>query len=134
MRIDLDEYGCSWILDKKFDYIVFADVLEHLKDPAFILSESKSMLKENGFIWISIPNISHNSVLIDLMLDKFEYKEYGLLDKTHIKFFTESSLEKFVTEQGYVIKEKHNLKNSVENTEFMNSYNDIPNHISSYLK
>lgn len=118
-----------------YDYIIFADVLEHLADPKFILKWAAiSMLKQNGSIWISVPNIGHNSVLIDLWNNKFEYRETGLLDKTHIKFFTESSLDKFVQDCGLKVKTKHNLINVVSNTEFNNSYDDVPAYISYGLK
>lgn len=120
---------------KKYDYIILADVLEHLIDPKMILKwAGYSMIKENGSIWISIPNIAHNSVLIDLWNNKFDYKETGLLDKTHIKFFTESSLDQFVIDCGLKVKTKFNLINVVDNTEFNNSYEDVPSYIAFGLK
>lgn len=119
----------------KYDYIIFADVLEHLTDPQYVLKwAASSMLKAKGSVWISVPNIAHNSVIIDLWNNKFEYRETGLLDKTHIKFFTESSLESFVESCGLKVKTKHNLINVVSNTEFNNSYEDVPAYISYGLK
>lgn len=125
----------KWLKIKtKFDYIIFADVLEHLYDPLKVLSSAKSLLKENGKILISIPNISHNSVLIDLLNNKFIYRSVGLLDNTHIRFFTRSSLEKLVESAGLTIDKINDASNAVEYTEFNNSYNDIPDSVAEFLR
>ena len=55
------------LLDIKFDYIIFADVLEHLHDPKKVLEDAKFLLKDTGSVLLSIPNIAHNAVLIDLL-------------------------------------------------------------------
>ena len=89
-----------------YDYIIFADVLEHLVDPDKVLIKCAKLLETNGMIWISVPNISHNAVLIDLLQDKFEYRDLGLLDKTHLKFFTEDSLEKIIDKCGLKVVNK----------------------------
>jgi O-antigen biosynthesis protein len=120
--------------NEKYDYVIFADVLEHLIEPRQSLLESKFYLNDNGSIWISIPNVGHNSILIDLLNNKFEYKEVGLLDKTHLRFFTEQSLSEMVESCGLKINQKFNLINAVENTEFNNSYDDVPDAVSDYLK
>jgi lipopolysaccharide biosynthesis protein/SAM-dependent methyltransferase len=85
----LSEFG-----EEKYDYIVFADVLEHLYHPEVVLNESKKLLKRNGSILLSVPNIAHNSIVLNLLNNKFSYTEYGLLDNTHIRFFTIESLKK----------------------------------------
>lgn len=82
----------------KFDYIIFADVLEHLRNPLEILSKSKMLLKNDGSILLSVPNFAHNSILINLMNDNFEYRNTGLLDNTHIHMFTKNSLEKMLSD------------------------------------
>lgn len=118
----------------KFDYIIFADVLEHLYNPKEVLFFTKSLLAPGGSIWVSIPNISHNSVIIDLLNDKFQYRDLGLLDNTHIRFFTYFSLLEMVEEVGLKVNTMHNLKNTVENTEFKNSYSQVPDLVADYLK
>lgn len=120
--------------DHNFDYIIFADVLEHLRNPQKLLNQIKSILDPNGSIWISVPNISHNAVLIDLWNDKFTYRETGLLDNTHLRFFTESSLAKMVDDCGFIVNKAINLKNVVENTEFKNSYDDVPAILALLMK
>ncbi|WP_131783174.1 class I SAM-dependent methyltransferase [Legionella gresilensis] len=85
----------------KFDYIIFADVLEHLYDPWRVLTEAKPLLNDKGKILLSLPNIANNAVIMDLISDKFEYRSTGLLDCTHLRFFTKPSIEKMVKECGY---------------------------------
>jgi len=98
---DIETYNWkSQLRENKFDYIIFMDVLEHLKDPWQALRESKLFLKPEGSILISLPNIGHNSVLIDLWNDKFEYQQLGILDNTHLRFFTESSAKELIKIAG----------------------------------
>lgn len=120
--------------NEKFDYIIFADVLEHLYDPKHALELSKDLLNTNGKIWISIPNVAHNSIIIDLINNKFQYREVGLLDKTHIRFFTSISLQDMIDDCNLIVFEKQNLINTVENTEFKNSYDDIHPDIAFFIK
>lgn len=134
---DIENY--NWVEDlqhwnSKFDFIIFADVLEHLNDPWKVLSNARQFLKDDGYILISVPNVSHNSIIIDLLNDKFEYREIGLLDNTHIRFFTRSSLKAMVEQSGLEIVKVMDAKNSVEHTEFKNSYSDVPEAVASFLK
>src|SRR5271154_3979901 len=117
-----------------FDYIIFADVLEHLLHPEQVLSNSKVALKDTGSIWISIPNIAYNGVIIDLINDKFTYRETGLLDNTHLRFFTINSLDKMVKRCGLKIVNEQNLKNFLKNSEFKEAYSRVPPQIASFLK
>ncbi len=85
----------TWFNDVKnlkFDYIIFADVLEHLRSPEVVLDKASSLLGDDGEIILSIPNITHSSILIDLLHDKFTYTKTGLLDETHYRFFTHTEL------------------------------------------
>lgn len=117
-----------------YDYVIFADVLEHLINPKKYLEKSKNLLRKDGSIWISIPNIAHNSILIDLWNNKFKYREHGLLDKTHLTFFTRESLLEMVTECGLHIVNQFDLINTVGNTEFDNSYFDIPSSVAYLMQ
>lgn len=82
----------------KFDYIIFADILEHLIDPADVIYEFQKLLKDDGKIIISLPNISHFDIIHGLMNDKFNYSKLGLLDNTHIRFFTANSFIEMIDE------------------------------------
>jgi methionine biosynthesis protein MetW len=73
---------------KYFDVTVFADVLEHLKRPEKALTFFKEYLKDDGYIIASIPNVANWTLRLKLLLGKWNYKERGLLDKTHLRFFT----------------------------------------------
>jgi trans-aconitate methyltransferase len=88
-----DECYCSPIEefqnDKKYDAIFLLDVLEHLEHPEqTLLHLKRNSLKEDGFTLISIPNIAHWSTRLELLLGSFQYTEWGILDKTHLRFFT----------------------------------------------
>lgn len=71
-----------------FDYIIFADVLEHLYDPALVLENMKKYLKKDGCIITSIPNVMHYSVIKELLSGNWTYQDSGILDRTHVRFFT----------------------------------------------
>lgn len=117
----------------KYDYIIFADVLEHLLHPEQVLTRCKTIL-DTGSVWISIPNIAYNGVIIDLINDKFTYRETGLLDNTHLRFFTINSLDKMVKKAGFKIVNEQNLKNFLKNSEFKEAYTQVPPQIASFLK
>ncbi|MST58846.1 bifunctional glycosyltransferase/class I SAM-dependent methyltransferase [Waltera intestinalis] len=85
----------------KFDYIIFGDVLEHLRDPQAVIEFCRKILKEDGCIIACIPNIMHISVMKELLNGRFEYTETGLLDKTHVHFFTYFEIEKMFQQAGY---------------------------------
>lgn len=129
------ESSSFWLKkDNDYDYVIFADVLEHLLQPDEALKNSKVLLKPGGSIWISIPNIAYNGVIIDLMNDKFTYRETGLLDNTHLRFFTIQSLDKMVKKCGFKIVNEQNLKNFLKNSEFKEAYSQVPPQIASFLK
>lgn len=87
--------------NNKFDTIVFADVLEHLVDPESVLKDIKRSLKSTGEIFASIPNIRHWSIFIQLLEGNWDYTEHGLLDKTHLRFFTKKTIRKLFENSGY---------------------------------
>jgi SAM-dependent methyltransferase len=82
----------------RFDAIVAADVIEHLKDPLGALRRLRRFLKEDGRFVISIPNVAHGSVRLALLSGRFEYRTRGLLDSTHLHFFTRETFERMLEE------------------------------------
>lgn len=90
----------------QFDYIIFADVLEHLYNPIEVLQKTKILLKDTGSVLVSVPNLAHNDIVANLFYNQFEYTQYGLLDNTHIRFFADGMLEEFCTRAGYTLVEK----------------------------
>ncbi len=71
----------------KFEVIVAADVLEHLYDPWATLRTVRDILDTDGYVVVSLPHIGHNAVIACILQEDFEYQDWGLLDKTHIRFF-----------------------------------------------
>jgi len=89
--------------DEKYDHIVFLDVIEHLYDPAATLKLVKTHLKPGGSVIFSIPNMAHASVRLMLLKGDFEYGETGLLDSTHLHFYTLREIERVFQAAGYSI-------------------------------
>lgn len=76
-----------------YDAIFFNDVLEHMIDPLACLKRARKLLSEGGVIISSIPNLRHHAILSDLMLNKnFRYRDSGVLDRTHLRFFTSRTI------------------------------------------
>ncbi|MCL1869575.1 MAG: class I SAM-dependent methyltransferase [Promicromonosporaceae bacterium] len=90
---------------EKFDAIVFGDILEHLRDPAAVLRSALEILADDGRIVISVPNVAHGSLRLALLQSRWRYRDTGLLDRTHITFFTLESLVEMLTSVGLVIHE-----------------------------
>ncbi|SFB94658.1 bifunctional glycosyltransferase/class I SAM-dependent methyltransferase [Butyrivibrio sp. YAB3001] len=110
--------------DEKYDYIVFADVLEHLVDPYSLVDRLKKNLKSDGCIIASIPNIMNAKVIYDLLRGNFEYQDSGVLDRTHLRFFTKKEVKKLFEERGYEIVEMSSLKSLTDNTDSYNAFFD----------
>lgn len=124
---DAEQLGwLEYFKDKKFDYITFSDVLEHLREPVRVLRASKDLLKENGKIITSIPNIAHNAVLIDLYNNKFQYRKTGILDNTHLRFFTHDSMKELFNECGLKVVDEDAVVFDLEYVGFDNAEGDVP--------
>ncbi|GAA3212707.1 class I SAM-dependent methyltransferase [Oerskovia jenensis] len=89
---------------RTFDRIVFGDVLEHLIDPVAVLRSAVEILAPEGQIVISIPNVAHGSLRLALLQGRWRYRDTGLLDRTHIRFFTLESLHEMLVEAGLAAK------------------------------
>jgi len=101
---NIDE-GEVWndVKDESFDVVLLGDVLEHLRDPLQSLRQAVRKLKPSGFIVTSLPNVAHGDVRLSLMQGRFEYADVGLLDRTHIKFFTLDTARELITEAGLFV-------------------------------
>nr|UWI50440.1 bifunctional glycosyltransferase family 2 protein/class I SAM-dependent methyltransferase [Clostridioides difficile] len=86
-----------------FDYIILGDVLEHLVNPWKIVNDLKRHLKKDGNLISSIPNIMHVSVLRNLVQGNFTYTDSGILDKTHLRFFTLNEILRMFNDSNYII-------------------------------
>ncbi len=86
------------------DCIVFADVLEHLVEPWDAVRRAKNMLHPGGVVVVSVPNIAHASVLAGLLRGRFDYQPYGILDRTHLRFFTRPTAIDLVESAGFQVE------------------------------
>ena len=89
--------------DEKYDYIIFGDVLEHLVDPYSLVDNLKKHLRPGGCIIASIPNILNAGAIYELLHGGFEYKSAGILDSTHLRFFTKREVINLFHRRGYEI-------------------------------
>lgn len=93
----------------QYDLVLCLDVLEHLHDPWSTMKVISDSIKPGGYFIASIPNISHISILSDLIFrDQWAYSEAGILDRTHLRFFTRSTAQKLLSGAGLkIIKNQH---------------------------
>lgn len=91
-----------------FDYVICGDILEHLIDPWAMLNKINSMLKKGGALICCIPNIRYWQIITDLLMGgKWEYADAGILDATHLRFFTKRSFIKMLDEANYRVTWLH---------------------------
>lgn len=90
-----------------FDVVVLGDVLEHLAEPVRVLAQMRTLLAPGGSVVISVPNVAHGSVRLSLLSGRFDYTPTGLLDDTHVRFFTRAGLHRLVRDAGFVADEVH---------------------------
>ncbi len=88
---------------EQFDVVVYGDVLEHLRDPLPTLRQGRTLLARGGSVVVSVPNIAHGAVRLALLRGEFTYRELGLLDSTHVRFFTRDNLEELMRSAGLVM-------------------------------
>jgi len=89
--------------EESFDVVACIDILEHLRRPDLTLLKIKKYLKRDGMLIASIPNVAHWSTRISVALGRFNYEEYGIRDKTHLRFFTLKSIKQLFEETEYEI-------------------------------
>lgn len=118
---DLDNKWPSSFTKYKYDYVLFGDVLEHLKNPQEILEKIKPQLNTSGYVFVSIPNIAHISTRLELINGSFEYEDTGILDNTHLQYFTLHTFTQIAQKAGFDIVEVNY------------SYNDFPESIINKL-
>ena len=88
-----------------FDLILALDVLEHLKSAEETLSELRKMLAPGGTLIISLPNIAYWSIGVDLLIfGRFEYEDAGIMDRTHLRFFTEKTARELIESAGFRVQ------------------------------
>lgn len=107
--------------ESSYDFIILADVLEHLADPSVLLVNSKKFLNDSGAFIISVPNMVHWSVRLKILCGNLSYSQYGLLDATHLRWFSAQSIVTYLSRLNFEI-----LKVSYTNGASLPSYLSIP--------
>ncbi|MFM8266878.1 MAG: class I SAM-dependent methyltransferase [Ilumatobacteraceae bacterium] len=103
---DLDVASLATVVNERdFDVILMGDVLEHLRDPWTVLRESSDLLRPGGCVVISLPNVAFIDVRLALLEGRWTYKVDGLLDATHVRFFTRRTLFELAEQAGFVVTE-----------------------------
>ncbi|MFY8041509.1 MAG: class I SAM-dependent methyltransferase, partial [Rhodoferax sp.] len=103
---------------QRYDYIVCADVLEHLTQPNHVLSKCGALLESGGKLLISVPNAGYAGLVAELLQGEFRYRDEGLLDRTHLRFFTRRSLQRFMLENGWSLDALEVIESSLKESEF----------------
>lgn len=102
---------------ENYDYIVLADVLEHMSDPLHFLRELTDCLSETTRIVISLPNVAFGSTRIALLNGDFDYVDSGILERSHLRFFTLKTVTSFISASGFNIERLQYLKRDIFSTE-----------------
>ncbi|HRK37042.1 MAG TPA: methyltransferase domain-containing protein [Burkholderiaceae bacterium] len=132
----LDIEGSNWpdyFSGNVYDCIVCADVLEHLKDPAAVIRRCADLLSDDGILIISIPNISYAYFIAELIKGEFEYGPEGLLDRSHLRFFTRRSFERLIASEQWFVSACEPIWQPWFETEFRLRFDDLPPNVGEYL-
>lgn len=135
--LDLNDPGWAGTVARasgRFDHVIAADVLEHLYDPWTVLGGMKSLLNETGSVILSLPHVGHAAVAACLVDEDFEYRPWGLLDRTHVRFFGIKNIQALYASQGLAIEEAEFVVRTPEMTEFVHRWRRMPQDIRTALQ
>jgi len=97
---DIEDPNTLNVIQGYFDVIMCISVLEHLKNPLNVLKRLPVFLKQEGYFLIALPNIAHWSIRWHILRGRFDYEDYGILDETHLRFYTFHTAKKMIREVG----------------------------------
>ncbi|MEO7642978.1 MAG: methyltransferase domain-containing protein, partial [Ramlibacter sp.] len=131
---DLEQPGWTSLFEgQQYDFIVCADVLEHLSRPETALRACRPLLAPDGQLLISIPNAAYGGLVAELLEGDFTYRDEGLLDRTHLRFFTRRSLQLFLAAEGWSLDRVEAIDRPVTESEFRGSFDKLPPAVARYL-
>jgi GT2 family glycosyltransferase/2-polyprenyl-3-methyl-5-hydroxy-6-metoxy-1,4-benzoquinol methylase/glycosyltransferase involved in cell wall biosynthesis len=128
-QVDLATLFCR----ERYGAIICADVLEHLLRPTRILDACRRLLAEDGVLLLSIPNVAYVGLLGELLEGEFRYRVEGLLDRTHLRFFTRRSLLRMLKEGGWKADHVETIRLDLPDSEFGVVFNCLPQPVQRYL-
>ena len=117
----------------RYDVIVCADVLEHLKEPQNVLQQCKALLAPGGRLITSVPNAGYCGLVAELISGDFRYRPEGLLDNTHLRFFTRRSLQRFFDESGWSTTSVATTRRELLASEFKAEFDALPPAVARHL-
>ncbi|RMW99716.1 methyltransferase domain-containing protein [Allofranklinella schreckenbergeri] len=117
----------------RYDCIVCADVLEHLRQPEAMLRDMAALLNEGGQLLISIPNTAYAGLLAELMEGEFLYREEGLLDATHVRHVTRKSLLRLLEQAGWQVTALEVIERALQESEFKTPFDRLPPAVARHL-
>ncbi len=103
VKADLDQ-GIPAEVGSDFDVVLAADVLEHVRQPQQLLGEMRSLLRSEGIAVVCVPNVAHWYPRFRSLLGAFDYDQRGILDRTHLRFFTRRSIRRLVEREGFKVR------------------------------
>ena len=116
-----------------YDIIVCADVLEHLRLPQRIMNQCRQLLAADGRALLSVPNAGYAGLVAELMAGEFRYRQEGLLDETHVRFFTRRTLMRFLREHGWVDVQADVITRQLPDSEFNVAFDALPPAVARHL-
>ncbi|MDR0457685.1 MAG: methyltransferase domain-containing protein, partial [Burkholderiaceae bacterium] len=131
---DLDQADLTQIFEHgAYDVIVCADVLEHVRQSPRVLRACRDLLAPGGAALLSLPNAGYCGLIAELMAGEFRYREEGLLDATHVRFFTRATLLRFLAENGWRAESIETIACELPDSEFGVAFDALPSAVARYL-
>ncbi len=119
---------------RKFDVVLLLDVLEHLVNPQETLASVRDVLAPDGYVVISLPNVAHGAVRVQLLRGKFSYTDTGLLDRTHLRFFDRPGALELVEGAGFTVVDQMTVRSRLEETEIPIDRTSVQGEIAEILQ
>jgi O-antigen biosynthesis protein len=117
-----------------FDAVLFLDVLEHLRDPRSALAKAATVLAPGGRVLLSIPNVAHGALRLELLSGRFRYQPSGLLDRGHLRFFDAQAVDELIADAGFRAESRLRVTRRLDQTEFAVDVANIPDEIRRTLE
>ena len=119
---------------RTFDVVLCLDVLEHLRDPAATLVNVATVLAPGGSVVISLPNVTHGALRLELLRGRFRYRSSGLLDRGHLRFFDPAAVDELIREAGLHAETTLRVIRQLDQTEFDVDLTAVPSAIRASLE